>query len=208
MEQKLIKELKKSYKLKKSRITAKLNWFKSLSESEQKKEFMFCLLTPQSNAQRCWEAVEQLNLLNKFTDDKIKEILKAKTRFYNNKTKYILEAEKTWNNLKQKLKINDKKDSIKNLRNWLADNVKGYGLKEASHFLRNIGKSNNQIAILDRHIVRNMKKFGIITDESIKSGRDYLEKEQKFLEFSKKIGIPADELDLLFWSNENGEIFK
>ena len=54
------------------------------------------------------------------------------------------------------------------LRNFIAENVKGYGLKEASHFLRNIGKSDNQIAILDRHILRNLKALDIIEEEKIK----------------------------------------
>ena len=32
--------------------------------------------------------------------------------------------------------------------------------------------------------------------------------EGKYLKFADKIKIPADELDLLFWSKETGEIFK
>jgi N-glycosylase/DNA lyase len=101
-----------------------------------------------------------------------------------------------------------KKDNILELRNWLADNVKGYGLKEASHFLRNVGKSNNQIAILDRHILKNLQAHRVIQDTKIKNKKDYLEKEQKYLEFANQTGIPADELDLFWWSQENGEIFK
>ena len=199
-----IKELKKSYSTKKKEIQERLNEFKSLKEKEHEKEFLFCTLTPQSNAQRCWEAVEQISRLKDFTDDKIKSILKTKTRFHNNKTYYLLHNKKMWN----KIKLILKQDNIKELRNWLADNVKGYGLKEASHFLRNIGKSDNKIAILDRHILRNLKELEAIKDIKIKSRKDYLEKEQNFIEFSKKIGIPIDELDLLFWSEENGKIFK
>ncbi|MCU0642473.1 MAG: DNA lyase, partial [archaeon] len=109
-----------------------------------------------------------------------------------------------WNNIRPLLD----NPNIPELRNWLADNVQGYGLKEASHFLRNIGKSNNQIAILDRHILRNLKAFGAVKDDKIMSRKDYLEKEQKYLSFAKQIEIPADELDLLWWSQENGEVFK
>jgi thermostable 8-oxoguanine DNA glycosylase len=35
-----------------------------------------------------------------------------------------------------------------------------------------------------------------------------LEIEKKFYDFSKKIKISMDELDLLFWSIETGEVFK
>ena len=84
----------------------------------------------------------------------------------------------------------------------MAKEVNGYGLKEASHFLRNIGKSNNKIAILDRHILRNLK------EDKIKNHKHYLEVEQKFLDYASSESIPPDELDLLWWSKENGEIFK
>ena len=199
-----IKNLKNSYKSRGSEIRRRLQEFKNLSEDVYQKELMFCILTPQSNAQRCWEAVEQISNLEGFNKEKIREILKSKTRFHNNKTKYIMEAREAWNNTKSSIKNED----TKGVRNWLADNVNGYGLKEASHFLRNIGKSENKLAILDRHILKNLKELKVIKDAIIKGRKDYLEKEQKFLNFAEKIGIPADELDLLFWSQENGQIFK
>ncbi len=197
-------KLKNEYILKKKELKSTLQKFKNLEEVEQQKEFMFCLLTPQSNAKKCWEAVEQISKDKKHNKTEIKRILQSKTRFHNNKTLYLLEAKKAWKNIKQKLTSQD----VKELRNWLADNIKGYGLKEASHFLRNIGKSNNQLAILDRHILKNLKEQDILSDIKIKSRKDYLEKEQKYLNFAKSINIPADELDLLLWSKENGEIFK
>jgi thermostable 8-oxoguanine DNA glycosylase len=40
-------------------------------------------------------------------------------------------------------------------------NVKGIGYKEAGHFLGNIG-FNQDLAILDRHILKNLKKLGVI----------------------------------------------
>jgi len=36
----------------------------------------------------------------------------------------------------------------------------------------------------------------------------YSEMEEKLRQFSKKINIPMDELDLLFWSLETGKVFK
>lgn len=76
-----------------------------------------------------------------------------------------------------------------------------------SHFLRNIGKRD--LAILDRHILKNLKNLKAI-DELPKAltKKKYLEIEGKFKAFSNKIKIPIDELDLLFWSQETGEIFK
>ena len=93
------------------------------------------------------------------------------------------------------------------MREFLVKNVKGHGYKEVSHFMRNIGYKN--LSILDRHILKNLKKYKVI-DEIPKSltAKKYCEIEDKFLEFSKKINIPMDHLDLLFWSRETGEIFK
>lgn len=199
------KEILENYKKIKGKITERLNEFKNLNESQKFKEFLFCLLTPQSNAKKCWEAVEEISKLKEFNKNKIKEILKTRTRFHNNKTKYILRAKQNWESIKQIINSNDK---VIEKRNKIAENVKGYGLKEAGHFLRNIGLSNNKIAILDRHILRNLARLKIIEDEKIKSKKDYFLIEDKFLKFSKEINIPIDELDLVFWSAENGEIFK
>ena len=93
------------------------------------------------------------------------------------------------------------------LREWLVKNVKGLGYKEASHFLRNIGYRN--LAILDRHILRNLVRVGVLKQIPKSISRfNYLETEKEFLDYSKKIKIPMDELDLLFWSMETGDILK
>ena len=50
-----------------------------------------------------------------------------------------------------------------------------------------------------------------LTDEEIPKTlgkKSYFDIENKFQKFSKKVGIEMDELDLLFWSNESGLIFK
>jgi len=100
-----------------------------------------------------------------------------------------------------------KSKSGEELRLWLVNNVKGLGWKESSHFLRNIGYRN--LAILDRHILRNLKRLGVIT-KLLKTlnAKKYLQIEKKFKKFSKRIGISMDELDLLFWSMETGKIMK
>jgi len=118
------------YKIKKSQIDAKLKEFRSLSEEEYFQEFIFCILTPQSNAKKCWEAVEQLILLQNWSKYSLSQVLKTKTRFHNNKALYLLEAKNTWKDIKKSLN----KKNAREIRNFLAGNVRGYGLKEASHF--------------------------------------------------------------------------
>ena len=106
--------------------------------------------------------------------------------------------------IKERIDIKD----IVGSRNWFAKNVKGIGFKEASHFLRNIGFGRD-LAILDVHILKNMIKYGIIkTRPKTITKLNYLELENKLRKFSQEVKIPMDELDLLFWSAETGEIFK
>jgi len=131
-------------------------------------------------------------------------------RFRNNKAKYIVEAREFFTNdgeISIKSGLTQQKN-VSSKREWLVKDVKGIGYKEASHFLRNIG-FGKQIAILDRHILRNLKLLGII-DKVPKSlsRKKYFEIEKKMIDFSKEIKIPMAHLDLLFWYKETGEIFK
>ena len=149
---------------------------------------MFCLLTPQSKAKVCWEVVKNIkkkSLL--FCNDK-EELSKAihPIRFKNKKAGYIIGA-------KEIFYLNDKfsiKKVIKSLpdnisaRTFFVNKIKGIGFKEASHFLRNIGFGQN-IAILDRHILKNLMKYNIIdTIPNNLSEKKYLEIENKMKDFS------------------------
>ena len=193
--------LKKEYQKRKPQIKKRLSEFKK--NKDMFYELCLCILTPQSNAKKCFEAVNVLkrnDFLHKDLDTK--EILKTKTRFYKNKAEYLLLAKKRFDDVKKGIS----KNGIK-AREFLVENVKGVSWKESSHLLRNIGYRN--LAIIDRHLLKNLKRFGVI-DEIPRSlsKKQYFEIESKFKEFSKKIGIEMDELDLLFWSMETGEVFR
>ena len=177
-------DIKEEYDLLKPILKSRLDDFKNIQKKEYLNELIFCILTPQSKAQSCWQAVELIKELKEKNETNIKEILKTKTRFHNTKTKRVLEAIKNW----PEIKMNFSHQNILELRNWLAKNVNGIGMKEASHFLRNIGRSNNQIAILDRHILKNLNV------EKIKSSKHYLEIEQVFLDKAKELKILVPEL--------------
>ena len=92
-------------------------------------------------------------------------------------------------------------------REWLVENVKGLGYKEASHFLRNVGYK--QLAILDRHILRLLEEDGFIEEVPKSLGRKrYLEIEKKFEGIAGKIGMTAAELDLYMWYMKTGKVLK
>jgi N-glycosylase/DNA lyase len=174
-------------------------------------ELAFCLLTPQSNAKRCAEAVEIVREKGLFEGNlslnEITDILKTKTRFHNNKASYLFNLKPVFQVLWAEFDLAQKDSNPLEIREWLVKNVKGVGLKESSHFLRNIGFRN--LAILDRHILKNLNKSGVLKN-NLKSPnkKEYLLIEKDFLQFSQKVGISMDELDLYFWYCETGEIFK
>ena len=211
-----MENLKKDYKKMRGRIRERLLEFSLMwKESDEKifEEMAFCFCTPQSNAKSCFSAVDYLarsGQLLKGDDVAISRVLKGKVRFHNNKTRYIIEARSKFMDNLGRLKIKERlhhHDPIV-LREWLVKNIKGLGYKEAGHFLRNIGMGDN-VAILDRHILKNMVRYGVIKEfPKTLTKKNYLELEGKFKEFSKEIGIPMAELDLLFWAQETGEIFK
>ncbi len=167
-------------------------------------ELCFCLLTPQTNGKQCWKCVELLKKADFFRKPIDPHLFIKDLRFHNNKHRYLLAAKSQFSLVLQQLRtITD----AKILREWFVNNIKGYGYKEASHFLRNIGY--RQLAILDRHILRNLQRYNVVKIlPKTLTKKHYLAIEQQFLAFSEKIGIPMDELDLLFWSHETGEIFK
>lgn len=196
--------IKKEYNKKKKIIK------KRLKEFSQNKDFFyelcFCLLTPQSNAKKCWEGVKVLKNLDFYNKSvkisKLRSVLKTKTRFYKNKSKYLVELKRKYNFINENIK-----EKKKELREFLVKNVKGLGYKEASHFLRNIGFRN--LGILDRHILNVLLELKVINEipKNLNKSK-YFQIENKFYQFSSKIGIPMDELDLLFWSMKTGVVFK
>ncbi len=93
------------------------------------------------------------------------------------------------------------------LREWLLRNVRGLGWKEASHFLRNIGYQESGDSRPTHPEKSEASRSDQIHPENVDAKR-YIAIERAFLKFSGAIGIPMDELDLLFWSRETGEILK
>ena len=206
-----IKGLWQDYLKVRERIEKRIEEFirtgREASEQELFAELVFCLLTPQSKARLCWESVEKLKeagLLLEGRAEDIAELLRG-VRFRRNKARYIVEARRFAGRLRQLLQGFP---SAEKARLWFVKNIKGMGWKEASHFLRNVGKGL-ELAILDRHILKNLVLFRVIDGVPASlSGRRYIEIERRMKDFSRKVDIPLSHLDLLFWFRQTGEIFK
>jgi N-glycosylase/DNA lyase len=210
-------EIKKLYHPVQEDIKSRLNEFKEVWEKGNDKdiftELAFCLLTPQSKAKSCDYAVNILkdkDLLFKGNKTQIGKVLRGCVRFHNTKAKNILSARKEFakeGSIFIKPAIAQFKDP-EEAREWLVSSIKGMGYKEASHFLRNIGMGED-LAILDRHILKNLKLLCVISEiPSSLSRKKYLEIEKQMRTFAENVKIPMSHLDLLLWYKETKEIFK
>ncbi len=222
--------LKRYHERHRPRIEKRLRDFQGLLRASENRifaELCFCILTPQSSASKCDKAVYELaknGLLFQPGIDRgeVEERLVG-VRFRRNKADYILKARERFadedGHINIKEEISQKKELMGNqdLRNWFREEMRGggIGLKEASHFLRNIGFGED-LAILDRHILSCLQELGVIDRPLLSSSgkpRGPTEKEYWDLEgamegFSQEIDIPMVELDLLLWSAKTSYILK
>lgn len=205
-----MKPLKSAYRKLYLKINRRLAEFRANLNDDGRifSELCFCIFTANANAIKCDEAVKKLQRDGCHNDGCVRRIrsrIKGCVRFHNKKAEYLVLARRR---LPEVLKA-VKGDDIIAAREWLVENIKGYGYKEASHFLRNIGLGHD-IAILDRHILKNLKKYGVISKipDSVGSRKVYLDIEGKMRRFARRVRIPLDALDLVFWSFQTGFIFK
>lgn len=210
-----ISYLKKKYRFRQKEIEDRVSEFSLLHKKGEEailSELSFCICAANSSASAAFSAQQRLLksrlLYSESTLDISEVLLDSRVRFHNNKAKYIIEA-------RQRLFCEGFLENCLfthlddvSLRDTLAKEIKGLGMKEASHFLRNTGIGTD-MAILDRHILKNLLKFGAIDEiPASLSINKYKEIEEKMQRFSKKVGIGMCELDLLFWSEQTGYVFK
>ena len=199
--------------LKKSKIRLLVNKRMEEFENSGKKsskilfsELCFCLLTANFNAARAIEIQNSVGKHFHSLSEKLlaKKLKKSGHRFPNARAHFISEARKCKSLLKSSI---NPKDEAKT-RDWLVKNIKGLGMKEASHFLRNIGFKN--LAIIDFHIIDLLAKYNLIKKPKSKSlsRKEYLKIEQVLKTLAKRVNLNLSELDLYLWYMETGKILK
>lgn len=201
-----IAELKKSCVNKKVEKRIKeFSSFQKKSSNDIFKELCFCILTANSTAERCIAVHDHVG--DGFLDlppSKLKEKLKnAGARFHTKRAGYITEARRYKDSIKKILSFlkNENKK-----RDWLVNNIKGIGYKEASHFLRNIGYNN--YAIIDFHIIDSLVDYKIMKRPKTLNAKTYLKIEDKLRIIAKNSNLNLAELDLYMWYMETGKVLK
>lgn len=172
-------------------------------------ELTYCLLTAYSSAvsgQLCVDALCDCGVLLDGSVEEVEETLRCQGhRFAGRRAEYIVEARRLSTSLKE---VIEGFEDTKEARRWLVYNVKGLGYKEASHFLRNVGFLD--VAIIDRHILSNMREHGVIGDDRRKglTKRRYLEYERILEKVAEKVGMSLGEMDLYLWYRKTGKVLK
>lgn len=204
-----LKELLRHHRALRKPIRVRLAEFAAVPPSEYFYELIYCLLTPQSSAVNADAVVRKLRAGGFFEQGFDAEPLLRDPahyiRFHRVKARRLLEARARH---AETMSILASVQPARDLRDALVHHVNGFGIKEATHFMRNIGR-NGGLAILDRHILRNLARCGAIRSiPATLTRKRYLLIERRFDQFARRIGISLDELDLAFWSLETGEIRK
>jgi len=201
-----IEELKRSHV---RRIVEKrISEFKELGRKENReifKELCFCILCANYSAERAIKIQKRIDdgFITLSREELAEKLREAGHRFPNSRAKYIVSARKYSDSIKEIV------ESFKNpnrLRRWLVKNILGIGLKEASHFLRNIGFTN--FAIIDFHILNLLDRYGVAKKPKILTESRYLRIEEKLREISRRVDLNMAELDLYLWFMETGKILK
>jgi N-glycosylase/DNA lyase len=190
-------------------IDSRIQEFENIKDQnfgELFKELCFCIMTANCGAEKCIEIHEKIgNEFFTLSETELKERFKEYGyRFPNVRSKYIIEARGIKKEIEEKIQSQVVHD--KELRNWLVKNVKGLGLKEASHFLRNIGYKN--YSIIDFHIVDILVKNGLIKKPKTLTKKTYLEIENILMKLGDSLNLNMAELDLYLWYLETGKVLK
>ena len=189
----LVKQVREVKKEKAEIINKRLQEFKKpRNKKELFKELCFCILTANFNAERAIKIQEEIGdgFLSLPEKELAKKLKVLGYRYPNIRAKFIVEARG--------------KDIGMN-RDWLVQNIKGLGLKEASHFLRNTGSTSH--AIIDFHILDLLAKHGIEKPKNL-SKSNYLAIEELLRSLCTKCNSNLAELDLCLWYLETGKILK
>lgn len=200
------------HRLLRTELEEKIGQFSAVGNSgdlpELFMELCFCLFTPQSGARACWDSVVRIRdagLLFTGAPERLHPFMKG-VRFHITKAQRLVEA-RDWAQKDQGLAALRTLGETER-RAVLVREVKGLGFKESSHFLRNIGWGFN-LAILDRHILRRLTEYQVISEIPDNLTADnYLKIEQSMQKWAEHIQIPMGHLDLLLWYQSKQELFK
>ena len=207
--------LVQAYEVRRDAIRSRLREFEEVgrtaSDERLFEELAFCIFAAGTSARHGIACVERVRPVL-FTGDRedLREAVRGQ-RFYNVRSGFLHSTREYLRGICG-LRLRDLIFGFEDAQRRreffaLSPEVAGIGMKEASHFLRNVGFRG--YAILDKHILRGLHELGVLDAPAPPSRPErYREIEARLLAYAKEIGLDPDELDLLLWSERTGEILK
>jgi len=155
-------------------------------------DMCFCLCAPQttfkSNRLVNARLVERDFYHKPIPLEQLEEVC-TEVRFKRNKARNLFEAREKYSDIVNRMF--DPIYSSEEKRDWIVKNIRGFGMKTSSHFLRNLGNMN--LAIIDTHILK------YLNEKLPNNKKDYLRIEKNFRRKAKKEGLTPAELDGIIW---------
>ncbi len=168
-------------------------------------EACFCILTANSSASMGIKIQKEVGIegFHNFNVDELYEIIRKNGhRFAMQRAERIVRLRDKKSLLENLVKEKDGKSA----REILVKEVYGYGYKEASHFLRNVGFDD--VAIIDRHISRFLFEKGLVKPRKTITKKVYLECEEALEKISQDFGLTQAELDLYIFYIKTKKVLK
>ena len=206
-----IKKLQTDPRIRKM-VDDRMEDFRAVHEMDTYKwyeEMVYCLLTAFASAvmgQKCVDALCCDNTLLEGNEEDIRScLIDTGHRFPNKRAEYIHNTQHLAPTIKETIQGFQ---NSKEAREWLVENIKGFGWKEASHYLRNIGYFD--LAIIDRHIINNLREHKIIELDPKKglTKKRYLAVEKILDIVADELEMEPGELDLYMWYRKTGKVLK
>ncbi|MCI4455700.1 MAG: N-glycosylase/DNA lyase [Sulfolobus sp.] len=170
------------------------------------RELVLCVLTANSSFVSAYKVLGYV--MEEFDKGtyRFEQVLKERGyRFYELKAKYLKNLVKYRGRIKSWIKpLADRSQAL--AREVLANEIYGIGMKEASHFLRNVGYFD--LAIVDKHVMRFSINSGLVRPFKTLTRSRYLEIERKLKELAHQLGMSVGILDLFIWHIETGTVLK
>jgi N-glycosylase/DNA lyase len=177
-------------------IEAKTKIYSEKTEENAFYEMCFCICSPQTHFNKNSAVNQELRKRDFYHNyipyAELSEICYS-VRFFQKKAIYLIEAKQRWESTWYAIK-RDSTTTDYDKRLYLVRNIKGLGMKTASHFLRN-ALGCEHFAILDTHVLKFMG------EERPKNQWGYYQLEGKFTAIATKFNLTPTELDIYIFSH-------
>ena len=174
-------------------------------------ELSFCILTANSSASLGIKILAYLGeegFMGKSLEELTNIFKDFGHRYAQQRAERVIEARNKFGEIK---KLLEREKNPRVIRQLLADarspyKIKGFGYKEASHFLRNIGFK--EVAIVDRHISRFLIENGLLRQVKTVTPKVYIEAERALEDLASHLNLTLGELDLYIFYIKTKKVLK